>query len=89
MLTSASLLPERQIIPAYLLRSQALCLLINCDHLLKRVRFYFPPDLVTLKNAPKLPIFKFIGFFKMFRVEKDKVDFFGGSCLIVIFLPFC
>lgn len=84
LLTSVSLLPERRIIPTHLLRSQAPFLLINCDHLSKRLSFSFPPNLflITLQNAPKPHVIQFIAFFKMFRVKRS---FFGGSYLIVIF----
>lgn len=90
LLTSVRLLPERRIILKHLLRSQAPFLLMDCDHLLKRVSFYFSPDLflITLQNAPKPHVFQFIAFFKMFRVEKGKVSFFGGCCQIVIFSLF-
>lgn len=59
-------------IPTHLLKSQLPFLLINFDHLLKKLRLFFSPDLflIASQNAPSPHIFQSVPFLKMSRMEK-------------------
>lgn len=73
----------------HFLRSQALVLVINCDHLFKRVSSYFPHDLFLIMLFTNPTYFSLLLFFlKPFRVGKGKTGFFSRSHLRVSFLPF-
>lgn len=90
--TSESLPPERRITPTHLLKNQLPFLLINCDHLLKSLRCFFLSwpifNYIHSKTLPAPIYFSSFHFWKCPGWKKGKAGFFGGSCLIVNFLPF-